>query len=134
MPIPENMTEEAGHLNTLSQSCRALAEFAQAISGTIFQREGNQWVSRPDNFVTMTIQHARAQTVVVCVRGNPTEFRSDPALPFEVRPAQAGYSRFTIEHIEQLAGAADCIERAWTIYQRGRNRQHTQPHVVEHPV
>jgi len=134
VPIPLEMIQEADRLESLSHTCKALAEFAQAISGSTFQREGKQWVARPDNFVTLTIQYARAQNIAVSIRGNPNEFRTDPALSVEVKPGMAGYSSFSIEHVRHLAGAADCIERAWTIFQRGRTRQRTQTQVVEHPV
>ena len=120
---------ELDKIPSLANVGKAIVAFARTLIPGDFVFEGDQWVYRNDNFVTIRIQHARAQSLAFSLRGNPHEFEIDPTL--EVKAGQNGYSRCTVDSPRQLAAIAKYIERALVIYQRGRARVVTTPRTIE---
>jgi hypothetical protein len=119
---------EIARIPELAPTGIALVRFALALTNGQGAFEAaatpNLWVMRP-NFVTLTIQHAQARTIVFTFRGNPDEFEADPLCP--LRAAQAGYSRCTLESPRHLLAFARYIDRAFVIHSRGRTRDVTTP-------
>lgn len=117
-------------LGSLSEIGVALAAYAENIAdGGKFERSGNRWVVRPNNFVTFEPHYKRTLNIAVSLRGNPKEFAEFPELP--LKEGMAGYSECTITKPNHLAAAAFYIRRAQELYQRGRNRPRKNQKIVE---
>jgi hypothetical protein len=110
----------------------ALVQFIEALHpGGDFSLKGRRWVYDP-NFVTLTVQSARAKNIVISLRGKPDEFPQDRDPP--LRTDQHGYSACTLDSARQLAAVTSYIERAYEIWARGRSRAPTTPVVYERPT
>lgn len=124
-----SIESEFDKIPSLANVGKAIVAFARTLIPGDFAYEGDQWVYRNDNYVTIRIQYARAQSPVFSLRGNPHEFEADSTL--EIKAGQNGYSRCTVNSPRQLAAITKYIERALVIYQRGRSRVPTTPRTVE---
>jgi hypothetical protein len=122
----ENDLGKIPHLSAIGQ---AIVSFASSLEPGAFTFVSDQWVYRPENFVTMKVQHARAKSLRFSLRGNPHEFEADPVLT--LKAGQAGYSTCVLDDPRQLAACLNYIQRAHTVYNRGRTRRQTTPQTVE---
>ncbi|WP_456426121.1 hypothetical protein [Rhodocaloribacter sp.] len=121
---------ELGKLKSLSRIGFALAEYAKAISdGGLFEKSGNRWVMRPNNFVTLEPHYQRALNIAISLRGNPDEFADFPELP--LKEGMHGYSECSVTESRQLAAATFYIRRAKEIYERGRSRTQKKQKIIE---
>ncbi len=125
--------------NELISECRALpleiAAQAEGIAryinefctGGWSKNSNGRYVSDP-NFVTIKPQIARANNLAVTIRGNPHEFEKGEMIV--VKGDQAGYSRFILDNPKQLADCLMHIDRARTLYDRGRTRSQSTPTTI----
>lgn len=118
-----------GQLDDLEPLGNALARFVRALDpkGT-FRREGQQWVYRPDNFVTFSIHYKRTKNIVLSLRGHSAQYK-EPAekagLTDAWRDLEHGmreYSRYRITSVGHLLAAAYFIRLAFDYPSRGRKR------------
>lgn len=65
----------------------SLMEYAQHISKSKPSWENEQWVFRPENFVTFRIQYKRKSGLTFCLRGTADEFPSLHGTKTVVDPA-----------------------------------------------
>ncbi len=128
--------DEMTRIPELAPTGIALTRFAIALTngqGTFeLAKTKNFWVMRPKKFVTFTIQYERARTFVLTFRGKPEEFEVDSACP--LRSVMDGYSRCCLDKPRQLLACARYIDRAYTLFNRGRNRKKTRPVTTEIPL
>jgi hypothetical protein len=122
---------EIEKLPVLSVAGVALAEFACSLfPGTELRAAANnRYVSRPHNFVTLTVHYQNARNITVTIRGNPFEFYEFDELPL-VRD-RSGYSTFKLTKVQQLAAALFYVRRAAELFERGRSRAQKVQRVVE---
>jgi hypothetical protein len=98
-----------------------LLEYARHISRSQPVWENEQWVFRPENFVTFRIQHKRKHGLTLYLRGTEDEF---PNLPNKtVVNSVPGYSKIIVDRFEQAPEALLAICRAYDLFCRGRTRQ-----------
>jgi hypothetical protein len=116
---------ELAKIPKLESVGNALAQYAKALhSAGHFEQKGRRSVLNP-NFVTFTIQTARAKNIVLSLRGNPQEFEVHSGLP--LKPDRNGYSSCTITSPKYLKDAAVNIERAHELWNRSRSREAKTP-------
>ena len=108
----------------------SLVDFIRSIHPGEFQLEGNYWVYRPDNFVTIDVHWKRANNITLSLRGAPTEFVTHAGSPLTYGMGNV-YSRCKIERADQLDAASYYIRRALELYQRGRSRPIRRPRTIE---
>jgi hypothetical protein len=82
-----------------------LAELRSRYPGHLMEGLARKWVNHPGNFVALTIQN-RDQSFAVHVKGEPQEFDA-PTL--DIKPDRGSYSRFKLQHPNQLADALRVI-------------------------
>jgi hypothetical protein len=82
-----------------------LAELRSRYPGHLVEGLVRKWVNHPGNFVALTIQN-RDQSFAVHVKGEPEEFDA-PTL--DMKPDRGSYSRFKLQHPNQLADALRVI-------------------------
>lgn len=86
----------------------ALIDLVEAIApGVEFKLKGRRWVPT-QNFMTITVQSARAQTLALSLRGHPKEFpdQLQQYLPLKPGRGNGAYSDCRVHHAGQLAAAA----------------------------
>ena len=84
--------EEIRKIPKLKNVGLALIDYVESLCpGITFELKTKRWVPSV-NFVTFAVQHARAQNIVISLRGNPKEF-----LEFEELPLREGmgYGAYT---------------------------------------
>ncbi len=120
MPIRDDIAR----IPHLKHTGCALVDLVEALSpGVTWAKKSRRWVPSK-NFVTFTIQSARAQTIALSLRGHPEEF---PDKLREVLRLRAGrgngaYSDATLRSPKQLPAAAWYIQVAHALYVRGGAR------------
>ena len=113
----------------IASASEAMVRYVSSLTGQEWVKGGNgRWRPASANYVTLKPQWKQARSLAITVRGNPDEFERSPILP--LMPDQHGYSAFKLEHAGQIADAFSYIERARTLYDRGRTRQQTTPRTV----
>jgi hypothetical protein len=115
--LPSQFIEESTKLGSLGDACIRLGNLSLEISSCSFERakDGRKWVVSPKNFVTFIIQHTRAKSIALSLRGNPDEYANFSSI--KIKAGQNGYSETKIEALHQVGDAEKCICRAWEIYQ-----------------
>jgi len=114
------LQDEIKLIPLLEKPASELIKLARSLfSTTSVAKEGKRWVFNP-NFVTFHVQHARAKSIAVTLRGNPQEFPRRPEL--ELKADRPGYSIFRLESPDQQAAASEYIKRAAELYKQGRSR------------
>lgn len=111
----------------------ALVDLVEQISpGIEFSRKGRRWVPT-QNFVTFTIQAARARTIALSLRGHPREFHAELQEILRLKPGRGhgAYSDCTIRNAGQLHAAAMYIVRANELYRKGGTRDRRSVHIKE---
>jgi len=74
--IPDSLLAEFQQLDELESVGIGLAKFARALDPEgRFEREGQQWVNRPDNFVTFSIHYKRRKNIVLSLRGHTVHYK-----------------------------------------------------------
>jgi hypothetical protein len=121
---------EIAKLRNITNICRGLVDYTRSLRPGEFQLEGNRWVFRPDNFVTMSIHCTRANNLSLSLRGAPSEYDQSDKLPLKSGMGHV-YAECKIERPDQLDVAAYHIRRALTLYLRGRERPHTKEKRIE---
>jgi hypothetical protein len=128
--IPDSLHAELRQLGGLESLGNALAGFVRALDpkGT-FKKERQQWVNRPDNFVTFSIHHKRTRNIVLSLRGHTAHYKepSERAGLYDewLRKLDHGmreYSMYRITSAAQLLAAAYFIQVAFDYPSRGRKR------------
>lgn len=103
---------ELSRLRNLRGVGAALFEYAASLlPGSRYVKKQRRWVLEPQpNYITLTVQHARAQSILVTLYGQPRNFGHFPELP--LKPERSGYwSKFTIQRPAQLAAATAYIRQ-----------------------
>src|SRR4051812_23987158 len=77
----------------------ALASYACAISGSSLNWESEQYILRPNNFVTFRVQR-RHRSILLVLRGYPEEFGKIDGGCLAPKTGGGAYSSFTISRIE----------------------------------
>ena len=109
----------------------ALVDYVESLSpGISFEFKGKRWVPTV-NFVAFTVQHARAQNMVISLRGNPKEFLKFDELPLKKGMGYGAYTECTLETPDQLPAVAMCIKKAFELYRKGSTRQKKNPKLTE---
>ena len=125
------MDTELSHIPALQHVGIALAQYTEGLyPDGEFVPKSRRWVYDP-NFVTFTIQK-RDESIVLTLRGQPEEYEQSSQLLLQ--KDQNGYSRCKITEPVQLAAAAQYIERAFVLWDRGRTRPKTRPLTDEVPI
>ncbi len=135
------LDEELQRIPELTNIGRALVDFTMSLTDGHFVREGKSWVYRPPNFVTLSVQHARAQNIALSLYGNWHSIERSPLLPIY---AGRNYMwvRCTIDSPRQLAAACRYIEQAFMLHaesprqnwKREKNAAESPPnHAVQLP-
>jgi hypothetical protein len=114
----------------LAAVAEAIVYFVAARSGQNWQKDDSgRWRPLTENPVTLKPQWKRAQSLAITLRGNPHEFEMHELL--ELKKDQNGYSAFRVDSPDQAAAAFAYIDRAYTIFERGRARLQTSPKTIE---
>lgn len=109
----------------------ALIDFIEDICPRIiFQKQGRRWVGS-ENFVTFTIQHSKARSIAISLRGNPSEFPSFNELPLKAGMGYGAYTECTVKKPRQLPAVAMCIQRAYELYTKGSTRPRKKLEIKE---
>ena len=88
-------------------------------NGMVYHGKTRKWVANP-NFVTITVQDARAKNLRITVYGKPEEFESIKG-SLKIEDDMASYSRFLIESAEQLIPAVNVVRHSYKLKdERGR--------------
>jgi hypothetical protein len=104
-------------------SLQSRLEYAKQISNSQLVWENEQWVFRPENFVTFRIQYKRKNGVTLYLRGTEDEFARPPSGSKTVVTSVPGYSKIIIDDYRQAPEAFFAVERAYELYRRGRTRR-----------
>lgn len=121
------LREEVSKIHKLKNIGLALIDYIESLHpGITFELKSNRWVPSI-NFVTLTVQHARAQNIVISLRGSPTEFIEFDELHLREGMGHGAYTECTLEHANQLPALALHIRRAHEIYKQGREREKKHP-------
>ena len=94
----------------------ALAQFAESKGSSRFQREGDWWIMRDNNWVGLQIRHKRAGTVAMSLWGQPNVLGSEARLP--LGRSRASYSQCLINSPRDLKLAACYMDKAHQAYFR----------------
>jgi hypothetical protein len=125
------LREEISKISALKNVGLALVDYVESLSpGISFKLKGRRWVPSV-NFVTFTVQHARAQNIVISLRGNPKEFLKFDELPLRKGMGYGAYTECSLKNPSQLTAVAMCIKRAHELYREGRTRGKKTPKVIE---
>ena len=123
-----NIADELEELNDINHCGFALLQYAVSLPEIAeFNNKSGRWVCKP-NYVTLQIHHKRANNIRLSLRGNPSEFEQHSELP--LKAGMAGYSECSFNNCSQLFAAASYIRRAWQIFNKGRNRDHSCPTTI----
>jgi hypothetical protein len=98
----------------------SLLAYAKHISKSLPVWENEQWVFRPENFVTFRIHYKNTTNITLYLRGEDSEFAN--WTPKTVRSSVPGYSKIIIESLLQVPEAFLAIQRAYQLFSRGRTR------------
>ena len=113
----------------------ALVDLVEDLApGTVWLRHGRRWIPTPDrNFVTFTIQSARAKTIALSLRGHTEEFPGglQAVLSLKAGRGNGAYSDCSIRSAKQLAAAAWYVYVAYEIFRRGGSRIRRRVHLRE---
>ena len=112
---PSSKVEQVQYyLNALKSP---ILEFSK--NGMVYHGKSRKWVADP-NFVTITVQDARAKNLRITVYGKPEEFESMRG-SLKIEDDMAGYSRFLIDSTEKLIPAVNVIKHSYKLKEeRGR--------------
>lgn len=102
----------------------ALVDLIEAISpGVEFKKKGRRWVPS-ENFVTISVQAARARSIAFSLRGHPDEFPDAlrQSLPLKKGMGRGAYSECTLKNPSQLPAVAWYIQQAHQLYSKGSSR------------
>lgn len=112
---PSSKVEQVQYyLNALKSP---IFEFSK--DGMVYHGKSRKWVADP-NFVTITVQDARAKNLRVTIYGKPEVFESIKG-SLKIEGDMAGYSRFLIENTDQLFPAVNVIKHSYKLKEeRGR--------------
>ena len=122
--------EEITKIPKLKNIGLALIDYIESLYPEItFELKTKRWVPSV-NFVTFTVQHARAQNIVISLRGNPKEFIEFKELPLREGMGYGAYTECTLEHAKQLPAIAMHIRTAYEIYSKGNMRDKKHPKII----
>lgn len=128
--MTDQIYSEIKRIPRLSDAGAALVRYAIAISGSEPKWETEQWVFRPDNFVTFRIQHARDRSIKISLRGHPEEFLSLDGVQLTDNMGNGAYSTCKLTDNAQLAAIALHIRTAHDNYVRGSQRHRRKPQLT----
>lgn len=110
---------ELNRLRSLRSVGVALFEYAASLLPTSkYVKKQRRWVLEPQpNYITLTVQHARAQSILVTLYGQPRNFTHLPELPLKAE--RSGYwSKFTIQRAAQRDAATAYIRQAFQLHKQ----------------
>ncbi|MBY0611446.1 MAG: hypothetical protein K2P80_04620 [Beijerinckiaceae bacterium] len=106
----------------ITGASEAIVFFVSSISGKLWTRDvSGRWRPTNANFITLKPQWKQARSLAVTLRGNPDEFETNGLL--ELKKDQNGYCAFRLESASQIADAMKFVQRAKTLFDRGRTRE-----------
>lgn len=109
----------------------ALIDYVGSLEpGITFELKGKRWVPS-QNFVTFTVQHAKARNIVISLRGNPNEFLGFNEIELREGMGHGAYSECTLSSVSQLPAVAMYIRTAYKIYKQGGGRDRKHPEIFE---
>lgn len=109
----------------------ALVDYVESLEpGISFELKGKRWVPS-QNFVTFTVQHAKARNIVISLRGNPNEFLGFNEIELREGMGHGAYSECTLNSVRQLPAVAMHIRTAHEIYKKGGGRDRKHPEIVQ---
>jgi len=82
--------------------------------------KSGRWIASP-NFMTITVQDARAHNLAITVYGSIDDFKNLQS-NVHIQPDRSGYSRFNIDRQDQLPSAIQVIRRAHQLKQKRSRR------------
>lgn len=122
--------EEISKIPKLKNIGLALIDYVESLHpGITFELKSRRWVPSV-NFVTFTVQHARAQNIAVSLRGSPKEFIEFDELPLREGMGHGAYTECTLERANQLPALAMHVRRAHELYNQGREREKKHPTIT----
>lgn len=123
--------KEISKISKLKNVGLALIDYIESLyPGITFELKTKKWVPS-ENFVTFTVQHARAENIVISLRGNPKEFLEFEELPLREGMGHGAYTECTLEQANQLPAVAMHIRKAYELYQEGSTRDKKRPKITE---
>jgi len=123
--------EEISKIPKLKNIGLALIDYIESLyPGITFELKTKRWVPS-ENFVTFTVQHARAQNIVISLRGNPKEFLEFEELPLREGMGHGTYTECTLERANQLPALAMHVRKAYELYSEGSTRDKKHPKITE---
>lgn len=102
----------------------ALIDLIEAIEpGVEFKKKGRRWIPSK-NFVTISVQAARARTIALSLRGRPDEFPDvlRQSLPLKKGMGKGAHSECTLRNPNQLPAVAWYVQHAHQLYSKGSSR------------
>ena len=121
-----DIADEFHELDEINHCGFALLQYTVSLpEGRVtFENKNGRWIFDP-NYVTLQIHYKRSNNIRISLRGNPNELEIHDELP--LKAGMAGYSECSFECPSQMFAATSYIRRAFQIYNKGRNRNHTKP-------
>jgi len=126
MNIDSEFSKLPSHMAHLAFS---LLAYARHVSQSQPQWENEQWVFRPQNFVTFRVHYKNTTNITLYLRGEESEFANTN--PKTVRTSVPGYSKIIINSFSQAPEAFLAVDRAFQLYSRGRSRTKRELRIAE---